>query len=286
MKIQSILVILVIVATGLLSACTKSKNTVKKEIGIQLYSLKEDMKKDPVATIQALGKMGYSFVELADYENGKMYGMEPAEFKALCGTNGLQVLSSHKGLDVPDATAWDQSMAWWDSCIVAHKAVGARFIVKPSMGDDAYESLETLKRYCAYYNVIGKKCNEAGIRFGYHNHDKEFTTEFDGKAVYDHLLENTQSEFVMFQLDLYWISKGGGNPLEYFQKYPGRFELWHIKDDAEVGASGKIDFASIYAAKEISGMKYGIVEVEPKNMNPFECVKKSLEFLNQAEYVK
>jgi sugar phosphate isomerase/epimerase len=176
-------------------------------------------------------------------------------------------------------------MAWWDECIAAHKEAGAKWIVKPSMGRDGYESLEGLKSYCEYFNAVGEKCNEAGILFGYHNHDREFTTEFEGKPVYDWMLELTDPEKVMFQLDLYWIIEGGKDPLAYFDKYPGRFYLWHIKDKEEVGASGEIDFDAIFAAKEKSGAQYGIVEVEQYNFDPIVSVEKSLEFLNQADYV-
>jgi sugar phosphate isomerase/epimerase len=153
------------------------------------------------------------------------------------------------------------------------------------MGGSGYESLEGLKRYCEYFNAVGEKCNAAGIRFGYHNHDQEFKKEFEGKPVYDWMLELTDPEKVMFQLDLYWIVEGGKNPVDYFEKYPGRFELWHIKDKAEVGASGNMDFASIFAKRKLSGAKYGIVEVEEYNFTPLESCKKSLEFLNAADYV-
>ncbi|HQG57244.1 MAG TPA: TIM barrel protein, partial [Bacteroidales bacterium] len=176
--------------------------------------------------------------------------------------------------------------AWWDTCIAAHVAVGASYIVQPSMGREAYESLEGLKRYCDYFNAVGEKCNQAGLKFGYHNHSGEFKTVFDSTIVlYDYMLQNTDPSKVLFEIDLYWCVEGGADPVEYFNKYPGRFELWHIKDEAEVGASGKMDFAKIWAASAISGMKYGIVEVERYNYDQFTSCQKSLEFLNNAEYV-
>lgn len=257
----------------------------EKFIGLQLYSVRADMSEDPVATVVAVGEMGYKFVEAAGYGDGQFYGMDPLEFKELCETNGLQFLGSHTGMDVPDDTTWDETMAWWDTCIASHASAGVKWIVQPWMGDTGYESLDGLRKYCAYFNTIGEKCNEQGIRFGYHNHSQEFTTDLEGKPVYDWMLELTDPEKVMFQLDLYWIIEGGKDPLDYFNAYPGRFENWHIKDKEEVGASGKIDFEAIFAAREKAGAEYGVVEVEEYNYEPLESCRLSLEFLRNADYV-
>ncbi len=148
----------------------------------------------------------------------------------------------------------------------------------------AITSLDGLKRYIEYFNAVGAKCKAKGIYFGYHNHDKEFTTEFEGKPVQDWMLELTDPEKVMFQLDLYWINQGGKSALDYFDRYPGRFMLWHIKDDKELGASGKMDFTPIFAAKEKAGLKYGIVEVEEYNYDPLVSVEKSLEYLKTTNF--
>jgi len=232
---------------------------VEKFIGLQLYSVRADMSEDPVATVAAVGEMGYTFVEAAGYGDGQFYGMDPLEFKELCETNGLQFLGSHTGMDVPDETIWDETMAWWDTCIAAHTAAGVKWIVQPWMGNTGYESLDGLRKYCAYFNTVGEKCNEQGIRFGYHNHSQEFTTELEGKPVYDWMLELTDPEKVMFQLDLYWIIEGGKDPLNYFEAYPGRFEK--------------------------AGAEYGVVEVEEYNFEPLESCRLSLEFLKNADYV-
>jgi sugar phosphate isomerase/epimerase len=229
--------------------------------------------------------MGYKFVEPANYSDGKLYNMEPAAFKALCQSNGLTILSSHAGQALPDSANLGKTMAWWDTCIDAHVAIGAKFLVQPFMGEGAYRSLDTLKRYCDYFNMIGEKCNAKGIRFGYHNHDKEFSTKLDGQTIYDFMLANTDPKKVMFEMDLYWVVMGKANPVDYFNKYPGRFELWHIKDKTEIGASGVVDFAAIWAAAAKSGMQYGIVEVEEYNFDQFTSCQKSLDFLNTTPYV-
>lgn len=263
---------------------TKETSADEKFIGLQLYSVREDMK-DVAGTLAAVGDMGYKFVETAGYSNGKMYGMDPVEFKNLCETNGLQFLGAHAGQAIPDPEKMDEIMAWWDECIAAHQAAEVKWIVQPFMGKTGYESLEGLKRYCEYFNAVGQKCNDAGIRFGYHNHAQEFTTVLEGKPVYDWMLELTDPDKVMFELDLYWITEGGKQPVEYFDKYPGRFELWHIKDQAELGASGNIDYKTIFSDWEKSGAKYGVVEIEEYNFPPLESAKKSLQFLLDADYV-
>lgn len=260
---------------------------VKKEIfiGLQLWSVKDNMGEDVAATLKAVGEAGYGFVETASYGDGKIYDIDPVEFKNLCEGNGLKFLGAHTGQAVPTEETWDETMAWWDTCIAAHKAAGVKWIVQPWMGETAYQSLDGLKDYCKYFEAVGEKCNAAGIRFGYHNHDQEFTTEYDGKTLYDWMLELTDPEKVMFQLDLYWIAEGGKNAVDYFEKYPGRFELWHIKDEKELGESGKMDFASLFAEREKSGAKYGIVEVEEYNFEPLESCAKSLEYLKAQDYV-
>jgi len=258
--------------------------SAKKEIGLQLWSVREDMKKDATATIAALGKMGYSFVEAAGYADGLFYGMKPVVFRQLLNDHGLQFTASHTGRPLPDVDNWESTMKWWDACIDAHVKAGVKYIVQPSMDKKGYGSLTDLKRYCDYFNTIGEKCNEKGIRFGYHNHDKEFEM-VDGVVRYDYMLKNTDPGKVMFQLDLYWIMKGGKEAITYFNTYPGRFELWHVKDEKELGESGLMDFEPIFKASEVSGMQYYIVEVERYNYTPLESVRKSLEFLVEASYV-
>ena len=256
----------------------------EKMYGLQLYSVRDHMEKDPRGTVAKIGAMGYNFVEAASYADGKFYGMEPLEFKKLCEDNELKFLGSHASHDLPKKKNWDETMAWWDEAIEAHAQAGVKWIVQPSMHQVAYKSLDGLKRYIEYFNEVGAKCKAKGIYFGYHNHAEEFTTEFEGKPVLDWMLELTDPEKVMFQLDLYWINKGGKSALDYFDRYPGRFMLWHIKDDKELGASGKMNFEPIFAAKEKSGMKYGIVEVEEYDYDPLVSVEKSLEYLKTTNF--
>jgi sugar phosphate isomerase/epimerase len=280
-KLFTLFAMAVFVTSGIVS-CTPPKPA--KVIGLQLWSVKDDMKTDAKATIAKVGAMGYQFIEAAGYGDGKFYGIEPTEFKALAEANKLTFLASHTGQGLPDSVKWAETMAWWDTCIAAHKAAGVSYIVQPWMGQEAYRSLDTLKMYCDYFNAVGEKCNAAGIRFGYHNHSEEFK-DLEGVTIYDFMLKNTDPAKVMFEMDLFWITKGGKNPVDYFNAYPGRFELWHVKDKAEVGA-GPMDFKPIFENAATSGVKKIVVEVEEYNFTPIESVQKSLEFLQNAEFVK
>jgi sugar phosphate isomerase/epimerase len=249
MKKRSIIsIILIMVVTGLiLSAFYSFVPKPQKNIGLQLYSIRDSIMKNAPAAIEKVAKMGYKFVEPAGYEDGKLYGMAPAAFKALCQKNGLTILSSHVGQFLPDPASYAKTMAWWDTCIEAHVAAGAKFLVQPFMGDGAYRSLDTLKRYCEYFNTIGEKCKAKGIRFGYHNHDKEFSTKLEGQTIYDFMMANTDPKKVMFEMDLYWAVVGGAKPVDYFNKYPGRIELWHNDGlGCYLGSSSKIRNAIWY----------------------------------------
>jgi sugar phosphate isomerase/epimerase len=271
-----------LLAAGLASSCNTEKPP--KDIGLQLYSVRDAMSKDVSETIEKVGQIGYTYVEAAGYSDGQFYGMAPADFKGLLEKNGLQMKGSHTGINLPDSAGWDAAMEWWDKCIADHKAAGAGWIVKPSMGGEAYRSLDTLQLYCDYFNTIGEKCNAAGIRFGYHNHAHEFETELDGQLFYDYLLQHTDPAKVMMELDLYWIKQGGKDAVAYFNRYPGRFELYHVKDETELGPDGNMDFKPYFDNAAKAGMKNYIVEVEQYDHDPIESVRMSYDFLSKADF--
>jgi sugar phosphate isomerase/epimerase len=277
---KSILLVFVTLGIYLFSSCGESKY-----VGLQLWSVRDAMKENPSETVKKVGEMGYAFVEAAGYSDGMFYDMEPAKFTALVEESGMDFLSSHTGQALPDSGKWDETMAWWDECIAAHKEAGVQYIVQPWMGKKGYASLEGLDKYCEYFNEVGKKCRESGIKFGYHNHANEFK-ELEGQIIYDYMVENTDPENVFFQLDLYWIHEGGKEATAYFEKYPGRFDLWHVKDEKELGQSGEIDFAPAFQMVDKAGMKYYIVEVEKYSHDPLVSVEKSLEYLQNAEFAK
>ena len=276
---------MVVVISLLMFSCAQENKETEKFIGIQLWSVRGDMNEDPAGTLRALGEMGYGFVEAAGYGDGKFYGMEPVEFKELVEASGMKFLGSHTGQDIPEGVDMEEVMAWWDKTFLAHKAAGVEYVVMPWMGRTGHESLEGLKRYCDYFNAVGELANSHGIRFGFHNHAEEFK-ELEGEIIYDFMLNNTDPEKVKFQMDLYWVVVGGKDPVDYFRRFPGRFESWHVKDEQEVGASGNIDFERIWGYTELSGVEYFIVEVEDYNFEPLESVRVSLEFLMNADFVR
>lgn len=255
----------------------------EKYIGIQLWSVRDAMREDPEATLSQLGEMGYKFIEAAGYSDGKFYGMEPEEFKVLVESNGMDFLSSHVMLAIEDLDH-EQVMEWWNQCIEAHSKAGVKYIVQASMGSAAVQDMEELNRYIRMFNNVGRMASEEGMLFGFHNHAVEFET-LDGVVVLQHMIENTDPELVFFQPDLYWFYKGGADPLEYFEKYPGRFEVWHVKDYAELGQSGEIDFEKIFTEDQTSGRKFIVVEVEEYNHDPLVSVKVSLDYLLNADFI-
>ncbi|MDR0688266.1 MAG: sugar phosphate isomerase/epimerase [Prevotellaceae bacterium] len=284
------LFLLSIAALPLLASCaanTGSQALPKKDIALQLYSLREDFQKDFDAAIKATSEAGYTAVEAASYGDGKFYGKTPEEFKAAVEAAGLTVLSSHtaKALSEKELQAKDfsESLAWWGQTIAAHRAAGMKYIVAPWM--DVPKSLADLQTYCDYYNAIGQKCKEQGLLFGYHNHAHEFT-KIEDVTMYDYMLEHTNPELVFFQMDVYWTVIGQKSPVEYFQRYPGRFTLLHIKDYKELGESGMVGFDAIFKNLDKAGAKHLIVEVEQYSYPPAESVKRSLDYLLSCPLVK
>lgn len=291
MKRNLILTVAVLLSGMMLfPACTgtekKEGTASKKDIYLQLYSVRDDIKADYDATIKEVAEMGYTGVEAAGYNDGRFYGLSPADFKKSIEDAGMEVLSSHTTHPLAEniaETDWDALWAWWDTTIQAHKDAGMKYIVAPWMPTPA--TLADLQAYCDYYNQVGEKCNAAGMRFGYHNHNFEFT-EIEDQLMYDYMLNHTDPSKVFFQMDVYWVGEGGKDPVEYFENYPNRFELLHIKDEKELGRSGKVDFQRIFDNAGKGGAKYMIVEVERYTNTPFEGVKESYDYLNDADYVK
>jgi sugar phosphate isomerase/epimerase len=274
-------------AVLMVASCGKAKPAkVEKNIGLQMYSLRGSISNEAVgidSVITAIGNAGYKYVEAASYDgNGHIYGMSPEDFKAKIEAAGLTALSCHvrQDLDADVEAVW----AWWDKCIATHKAAGMKYIVVPSMPTP--DTLEGLKVLCDYYNQIGERCAAAGLKFGYHNHSYEFEKVYDdGTVMYDYMVQNTNPANVIFELDVYWSQRGGRPAAELFKQYPGRFEMLHVKDEKELGRSGYINFEELFTNID-SATKYLIVEVEQYDLPEIESVKASLDYLNEAAFVK
>ncbi len=287
-------------ATLALAACTSQPQTTemtpqKKDIGLQLYSIRqligntEKFAANQEQVLADLAKMGYTAVETANYGDGKLYGMTPEDFKACMDKAGLKPLSTHttRGLSKEELAAGapiEETMKWWDECIAAHKTAGMEYIVTPSQ--PIPETLKDLQICCEYHNAIGKKCAEAGLKYGYHNHSGEFK-KVEDQVMIDYMIQNTDPKNVFFEMDVYWTVMGKASPVEYFKKYPGRFKLLHIKDHKEIGQSGMVGFDAIFRNADIAGVEHIIVEAEAfESADMMEGVGKCADYLLKADFVK
>ena len=292
MKTLKTLFSLLLITVMMSSCCQQANKTSKiekKDIGIQLYSVRDDIAKNFTETVKAVGETGFTFVEAAGYNDGKFYSLSPEEFTKAIEAAGMKALSSHTNRPLasanPDSIKWDDVWKWWDQCITAHKAAGMKYLVNSWM--PVPKTLAELKTYCDYYNKIGEKCKVQGLKFGYHNHSFEFE-KIEDETMYDYMLKNTNPDYVFFEMDVYCLIRGGCSPVDYFNNYPGRFKLLHIKDNKELGQSGMVGFDAIFKNIEKAGTKHIIVEVESysSNLTPVESIKQSLDYLSACPLVK
>lgn len=280
MKLNSSLSLLFI-ALFFLSSCSS------KFGGMTLYTVRDDMKKDPKGVLKTVSEIGYKNIEATDYADRKFYGMAPVEFKNYVKSLGLNSLSTHQ----PTAN-YDNI----DNMIADVKAAGFKYLVipVPPMGHFKYNAATKtlgmdpdLDFVVKFLNTVGKKCQAAGLQLLYHNHDFEFKKDTNGIVPIEYFLTKTNPQYVNFQMDLYWVTKAGADPIAYFEKYPGRFKIWHVKDMDTQGrfapvGTGTIDFARILAKKDVSGMKYYIVEQDNTfDLKPLEAIKISREGLKK-----
>ncbi len=273
--IQSMLKLLVIT---LFLGGTLNSFAQEKFGGLALYTVRDDMKKDAKATLQAVADAGYKNIEAAGYKDGKYYNMSPEYFKKYLKQLGLVPISTHQSsitLDNADVMFTDAKAAGFTYFVVPVPPMGLFKYFKESqtmgMTGGAANLAEIL-------NTLGEKCKKAGLKLLYHNHDFEYKKDKEGIVPIDYLLENTNPDYVNFQMDLFWVTKAGADPIAYFNKYPGRFKMWHVKDMDDQGkfttvGNGHIDFSTILANKELSGMEYYMVEQDKTfKMTPLEAI--------------
>ena len=264
-------------------ACSpKEQAPQKKDMCVQMYSARSILNKDNYGDVlKEIAAMGYTAVEAASYADGLIYGDEPEVFKQKVEAAGMKVLSAHvsRGLSEEELASGDftAALAWWDKCIADHVKAGMEYLVTPWMG--LQKSLHDLQVYCDYLNEIGRRCKAAGLKFGYHNHDYEFK-KVEDQVMIDYMLEHTDPELVFFQLDVYWAVIGNASPVDYFERYPGRFKMLHIKDEWEVGQSGMVGFDAIFKNAELAGLENFVVEIERYS---YEDIRKS--FVESADYL-
>lgn len=258
--------------------------------GLALYTLRDTMAGDPRAVLQRVAELGYAYVEAAGYRDGKFYGMSPTEFKAALDAVGLKPMSSHHGditVETAEQVAGDLKAAGFEYLVIPVPPMGAFSFDPATRTLSMNQPMETVMDNI---NAIAENAAKAGIRTLYHNHDFEFRPNEDGLTPIDYFLENSDPERLNFQMDLYWVTKAGADPLDYFARYPGRFKAWHVKDMDEQGrfapvGEGTIDFARILAAREQSGMEFYLVEQDQTfNETPLEAISISHEGLEEIGF--
>ena len=261
----------VVLALFVVSLSLSAAPAPKKHMGVQVYSVK-GFETDVPGSLKTLADEGYVTLEIANYDAATrlVAGYKPAEFAALAKKYGLEVLSSHARakVDIKDEAG---TLAAWGKIFDDHKLMGCKYVILPM--NIWAGTIEGLKAECALLNKIGDEANKRGIKYGYHNHSIEFAKVAKTDQYYeDFLITNTDPAKVLFQMDVYWTTVGGQDPVAYLKKYPTRIKLLHIKDEYVVGATGKINYKAIFTQFYKNGYNDWFVEMEGK-MTPEQRVQ-------------
>jgi sugar phosphate isomerase/epimerase len=258
------------------------------KVGLQLYTVRDLMKSDFDGTIAKVASIGYKEVEFAGY-----FGRTGEQVRAACEKNGLTPVSTHVQYDELDDK--------FPAVVETSKTIGLKYIVCPWIPEDLRKSPDIWKQASEKFNRCGEQSQKAGIQFAYHNHWFEFLP-VDGKLPYDQLLKECDANLVKMEMDLCWITAAGGDPVKYFNAYPGRFPLVHVKDlktmphitaggaqnygdtvDLTEVGSGLIDWKRIFAQSDKAGIKHYIVEHDhPKQ--PFDSITTSYQYLAKVRF--
>lgn len=261
----------------------------KKYIGLQLYTVRDAMQADPAAALAHVAQIGYNSVEGATYTGSELfYGMKAGDFAKLLKQNGLIMPSSHYRLGEEKMNGQELKgtlLHDWDRAVDDAAQIGVKYMVCAYLSEPERGNLDHYKQIAETFNKAGERCKKAGIQLCYHNHDFEFVQQ-DGKYPYETLLDNTDKNLVKMEMDLYWVTKAGQDPIALINKHPGRFPLWHVKDMdntpkkmfTEVG-NGTIDFKKIFANADKAGLKYFFVEQDICPGNPFDSITKSITYI-------
>lgn len=263
----------------------------QKYIGLQLYTVRDAMKENPTATLAKVAQIGFNAVEAATYTGSQLfYGMDAKTFAATLKQNGLIIPSAHYRLGLEKTNGADTKgtiLYEWDKAVDDAAAAGIKYMVCAYLSEPERGSIDHYKEMAGQFNTAAEKCKKAGIQFCYHNHDFEFAAQ-NGILPYDILLNNTDKDLVKMELDLYWVTKAGHDPVDLFKANPGRFPLWHVKDMdntaahafTEVG-NGVIDFKKIFAAAKTGGLKYFYVEQDKCPGSPYDSITQSIAYIKK-----
>lgn len=273
---------------GLYACGTSNMISKEKPLAIQLYTIRDAVSANLEKSLERLANLGFTQLEIYGYD-GKFFGKNRAEFQTILKNVGMEVISSHHTTGIVHNSKgtllnnWEQSVE--DLYFIGSKYMVCSYLFPEERTAEHYKKLPEL------LNKSGLMTKKAAIGFAYHNHDFEFE-KFEENTIYDFILDNTDSDLVKMELDLYWISKAGLNSVEYFEKYPRRFPLWHVKDMkagtkdfAEIG-NGTIDFKTIFEAREKAGLKHWFVEQDSSDKDMFESLKISTDYIAKNNFFR
>lgn len=291
---------LALAGTALLSKELLAATAFKPVLGIQLYSIRDDMKKDPAGTLKQLSAMGYKNVEHAGYGNRKFYGYTAKDFKKFLGDLGMLMLSGHT---VMGKQHWDAAKNdftdEWKYTVEDAATVGQQFVISPWLDESLRKNYDDFKNYMDVFNKSGQLCKKSGMKFGYHNHDFEFSQQLNGQKIFDLILQNTDPSLVAQQLDIGNMYHAGGVALDIIKQYPGRFELMHVKDEikttkGEMGSNyeSTVLGKGIIPVKEVidlgkksGGTRHFIIEQESyQGQAPLDAVRDDLQVMKKWGY--
>lgn len=283
--------------TALLSKTALAAVKSSEIIGLQLYSVRDDMKKDPLGTLKQLAQMGYTHVEHANYVNRKFYGYTAKEFRKILDDLGLKMPSGHT---VMGKNHWDEAKKDftddWKYLVEDAAYMGQKYVISPWMDESMRKTYDDLVRYLDVFNLCGDLCKKSGMKFGYHNHWAEFTEKLNGEKLFDIMMQKLDVNKVVMQLDIGNMYIGGAKALDVIGQYPGKFELIHVKDEIGNNTPEKFESAilgkGIIPVKEVldicrktGGTQVYIIEQEAyQGKAPLDCVKEDLEIMKGWGY--
>ena len=269
-------------------------------LALQLYTVRDDMKADPLGTLKQLAAMGYRNVEHANYVERKFYGYDAPSFKKILGDLGLAMPSGHTVLT---AAHWDPARQdftdEWKQTVEDARTVGQQYVISPWLDESLRGDYDRLRRWMAVFNRSGELCRAQGLQFGYHNHDFEFKDHLNGKSLYDIILSETDPTLVAQQLDIGNMVGGGGRPMDVLRRYPGRFALMHVKDviraqgggemndpyDSTILGQGILGTRDIVAAAVAAGTTQLTIEQESyQGRKPLDDAHKDLDVMHDWGY--
>ena len=266
----------------------QSAAKAKKRIGIQLYSLRDDMAKDPEGTLKKVAEIGYSFIETYGYHNGLFFGKKPKEFAAFVNGLGIKMTSSHTGFAVYKN---DRTSGWDDvkRNMADTKEAGSKWIVQA--GYPGAETTDEVKKLADTFNRIGELAKSYDLKFAYHNHREEYRA-VENLIPYQQLIELTDKSLVSFQMDVGHVANEMADYRAYLKLYPGRFGCLHIRDTnvytkvaTELGR-GNVALEEVFALFANAGVEDYYVEQEEYNYTPIESLKMCYDYLTASKFVK